>query len=36
MMILLKISRWVTSDKPDTLLDIIGYAECAGKLNKAE
>lgn len=36
MMILLKISRWVTSDKPDTLLDIVGYAECAAKLNKAE
>ena len=36
MMILLKISRWVTSDKQDTLLDIVGYAECAAKLNKAE
>jgi hypothetical protein len=36
MMMLLKISRWVTSDKPDTLLDIVGYAECASKLNKAE
>lgn len=36
MMMLLKISRWVTSDKPDTLLDIVGYAECAAKLNKSE
>ena len=36
MMILLKISRWVTSDKPDTLLDFVGYAECAAKLNNAE
>lgn len=36
MMMLLKISRLVTSDKPDTLLDIVGYAECAAKLNKAE
>jgi len=36
MMMLLKISRWVTSDKPDTLLDIVGYAECAEKLNKSE
>jgi hypothetical protein len=32
MMILLKISRNVTSRKPDNLVDIIGYAECAGRL----
>jgi hypothetical protein len=36
MMILLKISRNVTSRKKDNLLDIVGYAECAAKLNKAE
>jgi hypothetical protein len=36
MMILLKVSRAKTSKKRDTLVDIIGYAECAGKLNKAE
>ena len=34
MMILLKVSRAKTSKKRDTLVDIIGYAECAGKLNK--
>lgn len=32
MMILLKVSRAKTSRKRDTLVDIIGYAECAGKL----
>jgi hypothetical protein len=32
MMILLKISRNVTSRKKDNLLDIVGYAECAGRL----
>jgi hypothetical protein len=36
MMILLKVSRAKTSKKRDTLVDIIGYAECAVKLNKAE
>jgi hypothetical protein len=36
MMILLKVSRAKTSKKRDTLVDIIGYAECAAKLNKAE
>lgn len=34
MMILLKVSRAKTSKKRDTLVDIIGYAECAGKLKK--
>lgn len=33
MMILLKVSRAKTSRKADTLVDIAGYAECAGKLN---
>lgn len=33
MMILLKVSRAKTSQKRDTLIDIIGYAECASKLN---
>jgi len=33
MMILLKVSRAKTSRKRDTLVDIIGYAECAGRLN---
>ena len=32
MMILLKVSRAKTSRKRDTLVDIIGYAECAAKL----
>lgn len=32
MMILLKVSRAKTSKKDDTLIDIAGYAECAGKL----
>ena len=32
MMILLKVSRAKTSRKRDTLVDIVGYAECAGKL----
>jgi hypothetical protein len=32
MMILLKVSRAKTSRKQDTLVDIIGYAECADKL----
>jgi hypothetical protein len=32
MMILLKVSRAKTSKKRDTLVDIAGYAECAGKL----
>jgi len=36
MMILLKVSRAKTSKKRDTLVDIIGYAECAAKLNKAK
>jgi hypothetical protein len=36
MMILLKVSRAKTSKKRDTLVDIIGYAECAGKLNKSK
>lgn len=36
MMILLKISRNVTSRKKDNLLDIVGYAECANKLNKSK
>jgi hypothetical protein len=34
MMILLKVSRAKTSKKRDTLVDIIGYAECAGRLKK--
>ena len=34
MMILLKVSRAKTSTKRDTLVDIIGYAECAGQLGK--
>mgnify|MGYP006285969111 CR=1 FL=1 len=34
MMILLKVSRSKTSLKRDTLVDIIGYAECAGRLNR--
>jgi len=33
MMILLKVSRAKTSTKRDTLVDIAGYAECAGQLN---
>lgn len=33
MMILLKVSRAKTSRKRDTLVDIIGYAECAEKVN---
>ena len=32
MMILLKVSRAKTSAKRDTLVDIIGYAECANQL----
>jgi hypothetical protein len=32
MMILLKVSRAKTSKKQDTLIDIIGYAECAEKV----
>ena len=32
MMILLKVSRAKTSQKRDTLVDIIGYAECASAL----
>lgn len=32
MMIMLKVSRAKTSKKRDTLVDIIGYAECAAKL----
>lgn len=32
MMILLKVSRAKTSRKRDTLVDIVGYAECASKL----
>ncbi len=32
MMILLKVSRAKTSRKRDTLVDIIGYAECAEKV----
>lgn len=35
MMILLKVSRAKTSRKRDTLVDIIGYAECAGKLKNS-
>lgn len=34
MMILLKVSRAKTSRKRDTLVDIAGYAECAGKLEE--
>ena len=34
MMILLKVSRAKTSTKRDTLVDIAGYAECAGQLKK--
>jgi hypothetical protein len=34
MMILLKVSRAKTSKKRDTLVDIIGYAECAERLKK--
>jgi hypothetical protein len=34
MMILLKVSRAKTSRKRDTLVDIIGYAECADKLEE--
>ena len=34
MMILLKVSRAKTSRKRDTLVDIVGYAECAGKLEE--
>jgi hypothetical protein len=36
MMILLKVSRAKTSTKRDTLVDIIGYAECAGQLKKPQ
>ena len=32
MMMLLKVSRAKTSRKRDTLVDIVGYAECASKL----
>ena len=32
MMILLKVSRAKTSRKRDTLVDIVGYAECAEKV----
>ena len=32
MMILLKVSRAKTSRKRDTLVDIVGYAECASQL----
>jgi hypothetical protein len=35
MMILLKVSRAKTSTKRDTLVDIAGYAECAGQLTKS-
>jgi len=34
MMILLKVSRAKTSRKRDTLVDIIGYAECAEKVGE--
>ena len=34
MMILLKVSRAKTSRKRDTLVDIVGYAECASKLEE--
>ena len=33
MMILLKVSRAKTSRKRDTLVDIVGYTECASKLD---
>ncbi len=36
MMILLKVSRAKTSTKRDTLVDIVGYAECAGQLKQAD
>jgi hypothetical protein len=36
MMILLKVSRAKTSTKRDTLVDIIGYAECANQLGKTK
>lgn len=36
MMILLKVSRAKTSTKRDTLVDIAGYAECAGQLKQAD
>lgn len=36
MMILLKVSRAKTSRKRDTLVDIVGYAECAGKLEDSK
>jgi len=36
MMILLKVSRAKTSTKRDTLVDIIGYAECAEQLGKTK
>jgi hypothetical protein len=35
MMILLKVSRAKTSRKRDTLVDIVGYAECASQLTTA-
>ncbi len=34
MMILLKVSLAKTSRKRDTLVDIVGYAECASKLEE--
>lgn len=34
MMILLKVSRAKTSRKKDTLVDIIGYAECANQIKE--
>ncbi len=34
MMILLKVSRAKTSRKRDTLVDIIGYAECAERVGE--
>lgn len=36
MMILLKVSRAKTSRKRDTLVDIVGYAECASKLEESK
>jgi hypothetical protein len=36
MMILLKVSRAKTSTKRDTLVDIAGYAECAGQLKQTD
>ena len=36
MMILLKVSRAKTSRKRDTLVDIVGYAECASKLEETK